>query len=73
MEHSLEVQLPFLQVMLRAFEIVPILVNSADPKALAAALAPYIDNDTLIVASTDLSHYYPYERAVSRSRTGMQN
>lgn len=68
MEHSLEVQLPFLQVMLRAFEIVPILVNSADPKALAAALAPYIDNDTLIVASTDLSHYYPYERAVSLDR-----
>jgi len=68
MEHSLEVQLPFLQVRLKAFEIVPILINSADPRALAAALAPYIDNDTLIVASTDLSHYYPYERAVSLDR-----
>jgi AmmeMemoRadiSam system protein B/AmmeMemoRadiSam system protein A len=68
MEHSLEVQLPFLQVMLKAFEIVPILVNSADPKALAAAIAPYIDNNTLIVASSDLSHYYPYERAVSLDR-----
>jgi len=68
MEHSLEVQLPFLQVMLKSFEIVPILVNSADSKALAAALAPYIDNNTLIVASTDLSHYYPYEKAVSLDR-----
>jgi AmmeMemoRadiSam system protein B/AmmeMemoRadiSam system protein A len=68
MEHSLEVQLPFLQVMLKAFEIVPILINSGDPKALAAVLAPHIDNDTLIVASTDLSHYYPYERAVSLDR-----
>ncbi|MCK4425506.1 MAG: AmmeMemoRadiSam system protein B [Deltaproteobacteria bacterium] len=68
MEHSLEVQLPFLQVMLKDFEIVPILVNSADPKSLAAAIAPYIDNNTLIVASTDLSHYYPYERAVSLDR-----
>ena len=68
MEHSLEVQLPFLQVTLKAFEIVPILINSGDPKALAAALAPHIDNDTLIVASTDLSHFYPYERAVSLDR-----
>ena len=68
MEHSLEVQLPFLQVMLKDFEIVPILINSGDPKALASALAPHIDNNTLIVASTDLSHYYPYERAVSMDR-----
>ncbi|MCD6197944.1 MAG: AmmeMemoRadiSam system protein B [Deltaproteobacteria bacterium] len=68
MEHSLEVQLPFLQVMLKAFEIVPILINSGNPKALASAIAPHIDNNTLIVASTDLSHYYPYERAVSMDR-----
>ena len=68
MEHSLEVQLPFLQMMLEDFEIVPILINSGDLKALASALAPHIDNNTLIVASTDLSHYYPYERAVSMDR-----
>ena len=68
MEHSLEVQLPFLQMMLKDFEIVPILINTADPKALASALVPYIDNNTLIVASTDLSHYYPYQRAVSMDR-----
>lgn len=68
MEHSLEVQIPFLQVILKDFEIVPILINSGDPKALASALAPHIDNDTLIVASTDLSHYYPYQRAVSMDR-----
>ncbi|MEA1992288.1 MAG: AmmeMemoRadiSam system protein B, partial [Thermodesulfobacteriota bacterium] len=68
MEHSLEVQLPFLQVMLKDFEIVPILINNGDPNALAAALAPHIDNDTLIVASTDLSHFYPYKRAVSLDR-----
>ncbi|RPI53238.1 MAG: AmmeMemoRadiSam system protein A, partial [Deltaproteobacteria bacterium] len=48
--------------------IVPILINSGDPKALALALAPHIDNNTLIVASTDLSHYYTYERAVSLDR-----
>jgi MEMO1 family protein len=68
MEHSLEVQLPFLQLMLKDFEIVPILINSGDPRALALALAPHIDNNTLIVASTDLSHYYPYQRAIAMDR-----
>jgi MEMO1 family protein len=68
MEHSLEVQLPFLQIMLKDFEIVPILVNSGDPRALASVLAPYIDNNTLVVASTDLSHYHSNEQAVSLDR-----
>jgi AmmeMemoRadiSam system protein B/AmmeMemoRadiSam system protein A len=67
-EHSLEVQLPFLQLMLKDFEIVPILINSSDPKVLAETLAPHITEDTLIVASTDLSHYYSYETAVPLDR-----
>ena len=67
-EHGLEVQLPFLQVMLKGFEIVPILTNSSDPKALAKALAPYIGEDTLVVASSDLSHYYSYETAIGLDR-----
>ena len=67
-EHSLEVQLPFLQVMLKEFEIVPILTNSSDPKALAKILAPHISEDTLVVASSDLSHYYSYKTAVSLDR-----
>jgi len=67
-EHSLEVQLPFLQVTLKEFRIVPILTNNGDPKALAATLAPHIGEDTLVVASSDLSHYYPYEKAVSLDR-----
>ncbi len=65
MEHSLEVQLPFLQVMLADFEIVPILTGHANPEALATTLAPCIDDDTLVIASSDLSHYYSYETAVS--------
>jgi AmmeMemoRadiSam system protein B/AmmeMemoRadiSam system protein A len=68
-EHSIEVQLPFLQVMLKGFEIVPILTNNADPEGLAAALAPHIDEDTLVVASSDLSHYHPYETAVTMDGT----
>jgi hypothetical protein len=67
-EHSLEVQLPFLQLMLKDFEIVPILINSSDPKALAELLAPHIGEDTLVVASTDLSHYHSYDTAVSLDR-----
>lgn len=67
-EHGLEVQLPFLQVMLKGFEIVPILTNSSDPTALATALASYIDEDTLMVASSDLSHYYSYETATALDR-----
>jgi AmmeMemoRadiSam system protein B/AmmeMemoRadiSam system protein A len=64
-EHSLEVQLPFLQMVLKDFEIVPILTHRADPKALATALAPHIREDTLVVASSDLSHYYSSETAIS--------
>jgi hypothetical protein len=67
-EHSLEVQLPFLQVMLKDFEIVPILMNSSDPKALAEILVPHIADDALVVASTDLSHYYSYDTAISLDR-----
>jgi AmmeMemoRadiSam system protein B/AmmeMemoRadiSam system protein A len=67
-EHSLEVQLPFLQVMLKDFQIVPILTNNADPGALASALAPHIDDHTLVVASSDLSHYYSYDTAKSLDR-----
>jgi hypothetical protein len=68
MEHALEVQLPFLQVVLKGFQIVPILTNRADPKALAAILAPHVGRDTLVVASSDLSHYHSYETAVSLDR-----
>jgi hypothetical protein len=54
--------------MLKEFEIVPILTNRSDPKALATTLAPYIGEDTLVVASSDLSHYYSYETAVGLDR-----
>jgi len=62
-EHSLEVQLPFLQEVLKDFELIPIIVGQTNPKPIAEALLAYIGDDTLIVASSDLSHYYPYEKA----------
>jgi len=63
-EHSLEVELPFLQRTLGDFELIPVVVGDADPKALASVLAKYVDDKTLVVASSDLSHYYPYAEAV---------
>jgi len=63
-EHSLEVQLPFLQSVLAEFELLPLLVGDAR----AADVASLIDRlwggpETLLVVSSDLSHYLPYERA----------
>ncbi|NYZ77228.1 AmmeMemoRadiSam system protein B [Candidatus Micrarchaeota archaeon] len=63
-EHSLEVQLPFLQTVLKgAFTIYPLLTGEVNPAVLANALEPLIDDETIFIASSDLSHYYPYERA----------
>lgn len=62
-EHCLEVQLPFLQTVLTDFEIVPIIIGNADPKELASVLSKHIDDSTLVIASSDLSHYHPYETA----------
>jgi AmmeMemoRadiSam system protein B/AmmeMemoRadiSam system protein A len=68
-EHSLEVQLPFLQRALSNFELVPIIMGDqsyAASRSLGVALAELIrGTDTLIVASSDLSHYHPYDEAVA--------
>lgn len=67
-EHSLEVQLPFLQYRLSYdFSIVPIIMGTHDPaecKKIARALEPYFKPDNLFVISTDFSHYPAYEDAV---------
>ena len=64
-EHSLEVQLPFLQVQLPHFEIIPLVIGSAPPDQLAGILLPFLDTETLLVISTDLSHYFSYDEAVA--------
>jgi MEMO1 family protein len=63
-EHSLEMQLPFLQHLVRGLRIVPLLMGRQqreDVTALAKALALVLDGrrDVLLVASSDLSHYHP--------------
>ena len=63
-EHSLEVQLPFLQYrMKKGFRIVPVVIGASDPttcRAVARALQPYFTARNLFVISTDFSHYPSY-------------
>lgn len=63
-EHSLEVQLPFLQAVLPAFELVPLVVGGATPEEIAEVLDRLWGGpETLIVLSSDLSHYKDYGTA----------
>jgi len=65
-EHCLEVQLPFLQLSLKSFRIVPFLVGSADTEEVAQIIARlWGGEETLILVSSDLSHYLGYEQAVA--------
>lgn len=68
-EHSLEVQLPFLQVVLSDFQLVPLAVGDATPKAVAEVIEVLWGGpETLIVVSSDLSHYLPYGLAQEADR-----
>jgi AmmeMemoRadiSam system protein B len=63
-EHSLEVQLPFLQRCLGEFTLLPVVVGVCDPGDVAALIeSEWGDARTLLVISTDLSHYLPYASA----------
>ena len=63
-EHSLEVQLPFLQMVLGEFSLLPLAVGEASPQAIAEVLERlWGGEETLIVVSSDLSHYLPYDAA----------
>lgn len=75
-EHSLEVQLPFLQNVLSDFQLTPVATGAAGPDQVAAALSRIWGGpETLILVSSDLSHYHAYEEAqrldVQSSRTIM--
>lgn len=64
MEHSLEVQLPFLQSVLNSFSLVPCVVGNANPEDVANLLEHLWGGpETLIVISSDLSHYFDYATA----------
>jgi len=63
-EHCLEVQLPFLQETLGEFKLLPLVVGDAKTELLAALIQQFSeDTETLIVISTDLSHFHDYQTA----------
>lgn len=63
LEHSIEVQVPFLQTVLKDFAIVPVMFGQVDPSEVANVLAERLDDKTLLVASSDLSHFHTWEEA----------
>ncbi len=66
-EHSLEVHLPFLQKVLNDFTLIPLLVGDASPEQVANVLNDlWGDDETLIVVSSDLSHFLDYESACKK-------
>ena len=68
-EHSLEVQLPFLQRVLDDFTLVPIVVGDADPESVGTVLETLWGGpETVIVISSDLSHYHSYVTAQQMDR-----
>jgi AmmeMemoRadiSam system protein A len=62
-EHSVEVEVPFLQKVLTNFSILPVVFGNVDPAQVAQAVATQLDDKTLLVVSSDLSHYHPYDDA----------
>jgi AmmeMemoRadiSam system protein B len=69
LEHSLEVELPFLQVVLGAFELLPLVVGEAGGDEVAEVLEQvWSGEDTVLVISSDLSHYLPASAAEQADR-----
>lgn len=62
-EHSIEIEIPFLQRVLGDFEIIPIIVGRVDSTEFSEVLEKYSDEKTVIVASVDLSHFHSYDEA----------
>lgn len=62
-EHCLEVELPFLQIFLPSFSLIPLITGEGDPKRFSEILSGFEKDIDLFVVSSDLSHYYPYEVA----------
>lgn len=62
-EHSLEVQLPFLQIAAPGVPVVPFLTGEVEPVDVAEVVEPLLDDGTLMLVSSDLSHYHDYQTA----------
>ena len=68
-EHSLEVHLPFLQTVLKKFTLIPVVAGNAKPEQVCQLIEKFWgEAETLIVISTDLSHFHDYETAQKLDR-----
>jgi MEMO1 family protein len=68
-EHSLEVHLPFIQRALGDVEVLPVIVGRASAASVADALEPWVDDpESVVVVSSDLSHYLDYRSAQEHDR-----
>ncbi len=63
-EHSIEMEIPFIQKCIPDAEIIPMVVGEVDSGKLKDSISSILDNNDLIVVSADLSHYHPYDEAV---------
>jgi AmmeMemoRadiSam system protein B/AmmeMemoRadiSam system protein A len=73
-EHSIEMQLPFLQVKAKeGFNLIPIILGEINSKDIASILEKYITENDLIIASSDLSHYKEYEEAVKLDKKSIES
>ncbi len=72
-EHCLEIQLPFVQAVLPGVPIVPLLAGGISPAELATVLDAVLRPGDLLVVSTDLSHFHPYEDARARDLATLQS
>ena len=63
-EHSIEIEIPFLQKVLTDYEILPIIVGRTNAVEFAALLEKYSTDNSVIVASVDLSHFHSYDEAL---------
>lgn len=67
-EHCIEVILPFLQVRLGRFKLLPVVLGPGNVDRYTEAIDAVYDKETLLVVSSDLSHYLSYEKAKKRDR-----
>lgn len=67
-EHCLEVQLPFLQEVLDSFVVVPLLTGDVHPVVVADVLDAILDDTSILIVSSDLSHYLDHATAQARDR-----
>ena len=73
LEHSLEVQLPFLQAVFEDMELVPVCIGSVEADHVAELMENlWDDENTLFVISSDLSHFHPYEEARELDRQSIE-